>query len=127
MTDYNEKVDELISIMPDFKITDHVETTREYRTLMQQKNIKYGKIWKKYHTGYIADLHTIDGEQVAMIELADGNLIDVACKYLKLRECTCGECDFCRKQMSKNETMALNEQYMTKDENENRRIVGVVY
>jgi hypothetical protein len=29
--------------------------------------------------------------------------------------------------MSKNETMALNEQYMTKDENENRRIVGVVY
>jgi hypothetical protein len=110
-----------------FKITDKVSTTDEYRSFIKKLNITTGHIYKRYHTGTIADIHTIAGEEVATIELADGNLTDVACKYLKLRECTCGECDFCRKQMSKNETMALNEQYMTKDENENRRIVGVVY
>ena len=70
---------------------------------MQQKNIRYGKIWKKYYTGYIADLHTHDGEPFAMIELEDGNLVDVACKYLKLRACTCGECDECINHMRNEE------------------------
>lgn len=99
-----------VSIMPSFKTGDHVSTTDEYRSFIKNLNITTGHIYKRYHTGTIADLHTIAGHEVATIELADGYLVDIETRYLKLRECTCGECSFCQ---NKNLNDEINERQKT--------------
>lgn len=45
----------------------------------------------------------------------------------KTRPCTCGECDFCIKQMHNDEIRARNESYMTAAQLEMRELAGVRY